>query len=60
VTGSASEPRIEVLLVEDDERLAKLTSRYLEGTGFVVRWVTSGLQALADTAHHSYDVICST
>ena len=57
MTGSASEPRIEVLLVEDDERLAKLTSRYLEGTGFVVRWVTSGLQALADTAHHSYDVI---
>ncbi len=57
VSGPTTEPRIEVLLVEDDERLARLTSRYLEGTGFVVRWVTSGLQALADTAHHSYDVI---
>ncbi|MEZ4398473.1 MAG: response regulator transcription factor [Kofleriaceae bacterium] len=53
----ANESRIHVLLVEDDERLAKLTTRYLEGTGFVVDWITSGLRALEAATHTAYDVI---
>jgi len=48
---------IKVLLVEDDERLAGLTRRYLEGIGFGVTWVTSGARALADTARWPYDVV---
>ena len=52
-----ADPSIKVLLVEDDERLAGLTRRYLEGTGFAVAWITSGLRALEDAVRHDYDVI---
>jgi two-component system, OmpR family, response regulator len=52
-----AEQPIKVLLVEDDERLAKLTALYLEGTGFTVTWVTSGLRITQDAALHTYDVI---
>jgi DNA-binding response OmpR family regulator len=48
---------IKVLLVEDDERLAGLTRRYLEGSGFTVAWLTSGLRAIEDTGRNAYDVI---
>ncbi len=51
------EPRIEVLLVEDDERLARLTARYLEGSGMIVHWVTSGPAALADPSLARCDII---
>ena len=57
IVTPGSEVCVEVLLVEDDERLARLTSRYLEGVGLVVTWVTSGLRALEDTARKHYDVI---
>jgi DNA-binding response OmpR family regulator len=48
---------IKVLLVEDDERLARLTVRYLEGNGFPVSWVTTGPQALSESAHRQFDVV---
>ena len=54
---TVTEPPIRVLLVEDDERLARLTVRYLEGTGFAVTWVSSGLHVVADATQHGYDAI---
>jgi two-component system, OmpR family, response regulator len=53
----ADDPRIRVLLVEDDERLAKLTCLYLEGSGLTVSWVTSGIGVLGDAIRHGYDAI---
>ncbi len=49
------EPRIRVLLVEDDDRLARLTCQYLEGSGLAVRWITSGGTLLEEAA--GYDLI---
>jgi len=48
---------IKVLFVEDDERLAKLTVRYLEGSGLHVTWVTTGPQALVEAARRQFDMI---
>lgn len=50
-------PPIEVLFVEDDERLAKLTNRYLESHGFSVTWVTNGRQALTVAVERRFDVV---
>ncbi|MCA9659111.1 MAG: response regulator transcription factor [Myxococcales bacterium] len=50
-------PLIEALLVEDDLRLARLTSRYLSGRGVVVTHVGDGIEALAEARRHPYDVI---
>ncbi|MEO8842315.1 MAG: response regulator transcription factor [Kofleriaceae bacterium] len=50
------EPQIKILFVEDDERLANLTRRYLEGTGFQVTWESSGASA-NELARHGYDVV---
>ncbi|QSQ21702.1 response regulator transcription factor [Pyxidicoccus parkwayensis] len=41
------EPPSRILLVEDDERLARLVSSFLEGQGFQVRRVGNGPDALA-------------
>lgn len=57
VSFSLTEPAIFVLLVEDDERLAALTARYLEGCGCQVSWVGNGLAALAECARRNFDVI---
>jgi two-component system, OmpR family, response regulator len=57
IHASTCEHPIKVLLVEDDDRLGKLTTRYLEGSGCVVNWVTSGLVAITDATQSSYDVI---
>ena len=51
------EPPIKLLLVEDDERLARLTVRYLEGAGFLVTRVTTGPQAVTAAAQRQFDVI---
>jgi two-component system OmpR family response regulator len=48
---------LRVLLVEDDERLARLTARYLESHGLVVTWVTSGPAALAELKQRAFDVV---
>jgi len=52
-----AEAPIKVLYVEDDQRLATLTVRYLEGSGLHVTWVTTGPQAIAEVARRQFDVI---
>jgi DNA-binding response OmpR family regulator len=54
---STTEAPIKILLVEDDERLAKLTACYLEGSGFVVSWATTGSQALIEATRWSFDMV---
>jgi DNA-binding response OmpR family regulator len=51
------DPKVRVLWVEDDDRLGKLTARYLEGSGLDVTWVTTGPEALAAAARHPFDVV---
>jgi two-component system OmpR family response regulator len=48
---------IRVLLVEDDDRLARLTARYLEMRGLVVTLASDGAAGLAEAARHTYDVV---
>src|SRR4030095_999015 len=43
----AAESAVRVLYVEDDEKLALLTRRYLEKHGLIVTWVADGRDALA-------------
>ncbi len=54
---TSPEAPIKILFVEDDERLGKLTARYLEGSGFLVVWATTGPQAIADATRRQFDVI---
>ncbi len=53
----AEEGVIKVLLIEDDERLARLTSRYLERHGVVVTWAADGSEGLAEAIRNAYDVV---
>jgi two-component system, OmpR family, response regulator len=46
-----------ILFVEDDERLASLTTRYLEGHGHRVIWVADGRQGLAEALKGQHDVV---
>jgi DNA-binding response OmpR family regulator len=46
-----------ILFVEDDERLAALTTRYLEAHGHTVTWVADGLQGLAEALRNRHDVV---
>jgi DNA-binding response OmpR family regulator len=48
---------IKVLLVEDDTRLAQLTTRYLEGHGVLVTTATDGLEGQAEALRRQYDCI---
>jgi DNA-binding response OmpR family regulator len=48
---------IKVLLVEDDTRLAQLTSRYLEGHGVLVTVVHDGVEGQAEALRRQYDCI---
>ena len=43
---SDDEPLTRLLMVEDDERLAQLTARYLEQYGIVVTRVADGKEAI--------------
>jgi two-component system OmpR family response regulator len=45
------------LLVEDDERLARLTARYLETHGVTVTWVTDGQAGLDQALRDGADVV---
>ena len=54
---SESPATIKVLLVEDDARLAQLTSRYLEGHGVVVTTVADGVEGQAEALRRQYDCI---
>ena len=48
---------IRVVLVEDDERLAKLTCRYLESHGLVVHHVATGAQGVSETLRLRPDLV---
>ncbi len=52
-----SEASIKILFVEDDDRLAELTTRYLRGSGLHVDRAVSGPEALAETSRRQYDAI---
>lgn len=54
---TSTEAPTKVLFVEDDERLAKLTARYLEGSGFLVVWVMTGPLAISEATRRQFDVI---
>lgn len=54
---TAEEGTVQVLLVEDDERLARLTARYLQEHGIVVTVARTGTEGLTEAARHAYDVI---
>src|SRR5512133_1754638 len=56
MTGTAGE-HFRILYVEDDERLAALTSRYLEGHGHAVTWIADGALGLAAALKDPYDVV---
>ncbi|HEY6033303.1 MAG TPA: response regulator, partial [Kofleriaceae bacterium] len=48
---------IKVLLVEDDTRLAQLTSRYLEGHGVLVTAAADGIEGQNEALRRQYDCI---
>ena len=52
-----AQPTIKVLLVEDDERLAQLTARYLESHGVVVTVARDGLEGQAEALRRQYDCL---
>lgn len=54
---TSAEAPIKVLLIEDDVRLAQLTTRYLEGAGFIVTVVDSGPAGIAEAIRRQYDVV---
>jgi len=55
--STTTEDAITVVLVEDDERLAKLTARYLESHGLVVTIVGDGRDAVAKVIQMHPDVV---
>ncbi len=48
---------ITVLLIEDDQKLADLTTRYLKKHGLIVTIASDGLQGLSDAQCFRYDVV---
>jgi len=57
VSETAAHPTIKVLLVEDDERLAQLTARYLETHGVVVTVARDGIEGQAEALRRQYDCL---
>jgi two-component system, OmpR family, response regulator len=55
--ASAPDGVIQVLLVEDDDRLARLTARFLEGHGVAVTLAADGEVGLSEALRHTYDVV---
>jgi two-component system OmpR family response regulator len=53
----AMEEQLRAVLIEDDERLARLTARYLESHGVVVTWAPDGREGLAQTLRDPPDVV---
>ena len=53
----SDEAIIQLLLVEDDERLASLTREYLERHDIVVSTAQDGERGLEEAWRHRYDVI---
>lgn len=59
MNGARPEPvqPIHVLYVEDDDRLARMTSRYLESHGVRVTWASEGRAALSEVLRERPDVV---
>lgn len=55
--GDADGGLINVLLIEDDERLARLVARYLEGHGLLVTCAADGGAGLSEALSRRYHVI---
>jgi two-component system OmpR family response regulator len=53
----ANPEAMRALLVEDDERLARLTARYLESHGVTVMWVTDGHAGLEQAMRAEADIV---
>ncbi|HKO94424.1 MAG TPA: response regulator transcription factor [Polyangiaceae bacterium] len=53
----ADEPLTRLLMVEDDERLAQLTARYLEQYGIVVTRASDGKEAIRIALQGSFDLV---
>lgn len=53
----ANPDAIRAVFIEDDERLAKLTGRYLESHGLIVQWVADGSEGLAEVLRTRPDVV---
>lgn len=54
---SAERESFRILFVEDDERLAALTTRYLEAHGHRVTWIGDGRDGLAEALRGQHDVV---
>lgn len=54
---ATEEGTIQALLVEDDERLARLTARYLQEHGILVTVARTGPEGLTEASRHAYDVV---
>jgi DNA-binding response OmpR family regulator len=48
---------VRVLLIEDDERLARLTRRYLESHGILVTCAADGEEGLAEALRGTFDLV---
>src|SRR5262245_32269441 len=46
-----------ILLLEDDERLRDLTTRYLELHGHEITWIPDGREGLAQALRGQHDVV---
>jgi DNA-binding response OmpR family regulator len=57
MTSDVSDPILTALLVEDDARLARLTSEYLTGHGVVVTHVADGRRGLEEALRGRWDVV---
>jgi DNA-binding response OmpR family regulator len=55
--GSSAESSTRLLMVEDDERLAQLTARYLEQNGIQVTSVADGRSAIRVAMQGSFDLV---
>jgi len=55
--GSVDEAPLRVLLVEDDERLARLTARYLQQHGVTVTCVGDGVAAVREAVRGVFDAV---
>lgn len=55
--SDSAPPAIHAVLIEDDERLARLTSRYLEGHGVVVEWFGDGRTGLEQALRIRPDIV---
>ena len=55
-TGSPEES-LRVVLIEDDERLARLTTKYLESHGVLVTWTPDGREGLNEVVRSRPDAV---